>query len=199
MLSHNTALFGQKKGICMARKESITKDIILSAAFDMTKEQGIQSVTARRLADFAGCSTQPIFRLYKGMDELYDELYEIAIVFFSEFYINFPKEDKTPFVNLGLAYIGFAQTHPKIFELLFLGEKRNNRSLYELLNGTTQALVKEISKAKEEGARDPSGLFMKMWIFIHGAACMVITGEYDLASEQTRQLLIDSYVAYKRG
>ena len=34
-----------------------------------------------------------------------------------------------------------------------------------------------------------SGLFMKMWIFIHGCACMVLTGDYDLTKEETLDLL----------
>ena len=34
----------------MARKESITKEMLLLAAFDMVKEEGIESLTARKLA-----------------------------------------------------------------------------------------------------------------------------------------------------
>ena len=181
----------------MARKESITKDAILNAAFMMTKEQGLEQVTARKLADYAKCSTQPIFRIYSKMEELYDDVYEMAIEYFSTYYIDFEEVEETPFVNLGLAYIKFAELEPHIFRLLFLEEKRNNRSLYELLNGSTGALKKEINKAKLDGAQNAEELFMKMWIFIHGAACMVITGDYDLADTQTMKLIKDSYVAYK--
>ena len=180
----------------MARKERITKQMILDAAFTMTKAEGLCSVTARRLADHANCSTQPIFRIYRGMEELYNDLYEMAIVYFSDYYTNYTATDDTPFVNLGMAYIKFAEIEPQLFKLLFLEPKRNNRSLYELLNGSAGALMKEINKAKQDGATNPSEVFMKMWIFIHGAACMVITGDYDLSQEQTLQLLKDSYRAY---
>jgi AcrR family transcriptional regulator len=181
----------------MARKESITKQMILNAAFTMTKEEGLVNVTARRLADHANCSTQPIFRIYRGMEELYNDVYEMAINYFSDYYINFTSQDETPFVNLGLAYINFAEIEPHLFKLLFLEPKRNNRSLYELLNGTTGALVCEINKAKADGAKESGELFMKMWIFIHGAACMTITGDYDLSKEQTLVLLKESYNAYR--
>lgn len=181
----------------MARKESITKDMLLQAAFDMTKEEGFVGVTARRLADHAGCSTQPIFRLYRGMDELYSDVYEMVINFFQEYYAEYPSVDETPFVDLGLAYINFARVQPKLFGELFLAQKRNGKSLYELINGAEGALMKEINKAKLDGVADPGEMFMKMWIFIHGAACMVITGDYDLNDEQTLQLLKDSYQAYK--
>ena len=92
----------------MARKVSITKEMIVSSAFEMTREEGLLEVTARRLAAKAGCSTQPIFRVYQSMDELYDEIFGLAATFFADFYQNYPKTEQTPFVNLGLAYIDFA-------------------------------------------------------------------------------------------
>ena len=47
----------------MARKEMITKDYLINTAFLMAKQEGIENVTARKLAAKAGCSTQPIFRI----------------------------------------------------------------------------------------------------------------------------------------
>ena len=58
----------------MARKEQITKQIIVDGAFGLLREQGIQMVTARKLAAYAGCSTQPIFRHFENMDEWRDLL-----------------------------------------------------------------------------------------------------------------------------
>ena len=59
----------------MARKETITKQDIMNAAFEILQEEGIEQVTARKLAAKANCSTQPIFRVYKNMDELIGELF----------------------------------------------------------------------------------------------------------------------------
>ncbi|MEG1847255.1 MAG: TetR/AcrR family transcriptional regulator [Lachnospiraceae bacterium] len=180
----------------MSRKETITQQTILDAAFLMTSEEGFSNVTARRLAVKAGCSTQPIFRIYKNMEELHVDLYEKMIQYFESFYQAFPKSESTPFVNLGLTYITFAQKEKNLFQALFLSDNRGGKSLYELLNGTTGAVSTEIAKAKEQGCKDPGELFMKMWIFIHGAACMVITGDYDLSRDETIRLLQDSYQAY---
>ena len=54
----------------MARKITITKEFIVNTAFLMAKQEGIEQVTARKLAAKAECSTQPIFRLYNNMEEL---------------------------------------------------------------------------------------------------------------------------------
>ena len=180
----------------MARKISITKEMIKNAAFEITKVEGMDHVTARRLADQAGCSTQPIFRIYESMDQLNEEIFDMATDYFSSYYSDYKQslqKEGNPFVDFGYAYIQFAMEEPMLFTTLFLTSKRYGKSLYELLNGTTGAFMKEMAKAKTLGVKNPGELFMKMWIFIHGAACMAITGDYDLTQTETMHLLEESY------
>lgn len=177
----------------MARKELITKDKILEAAFTLARAEGMECVTARKLAKHIGCSTQPIFRVYSNMNELYAEIYAQAVEAFGDYYENFKSEAEKPFLNLGLAYINYAKEEKQLFKMLFQSEAQEKKSLYELLNGKSGALTKEINKAADGGCQNPSGLFMKMWIFIHGCACMVLTGDYDLTQEETADLLADIY------
>lgn len=177
----------------MARKESVTKSMIIDTAFALVREEGIQNVTARKLAGKIGCSTQPIFRVFANMNELEEEIYQKAIDSFATYFENNQSEMNIPFIHLGLVYINFAKEEKEIFKLLFMSEHRKGRSLYELLNGQTGALTEEINRAAALGCKNPSGLFMKMWIFIHGCACMVLTGDYDLTEEETMELLKDIY------
>ena len=81
------------------------------------------------------------------MTELYTEVYQKAIDLFADYYEKFESEVQTPFIHLGLAYIDFAKEERKLFQLLFLSDNRGDRSLYELLNGSTGAVAKEINKA----------------------------------------------------
>lgn len=196
MLQNDDQTAVQERLYLMARKETITKNEILNAAFEMTRQNGFSQVSARTLAAKAGCSTQPIFRVYKNMEELGEELYGKAVQFFNDYYENFPKISDTPFVNLGLAYIRFAQEEQQLFRLVFMAENRHGRSLYDLLNGSNGSVVREINNAKFYGCKDPSSMFMRMWIFIHGSACMSLTGDYDLQEEDTVKLLEESYKAF---
>ena len=180
----------------MARKETITKTYLFDTAFEMLREEGIENITARKLAAKAGCSTQPIFRLYENMEELWQELFERAVDYFEEYYNSAKIHDFTPFVNLGITYIEFAVKEKYLFKMLFLAENRYGRSLYEILNGKLGAVGREFAKAKNEGCKNPGDLFMKMWIFIHGSACMSITGDYDLDMEETKQLLRNVYKGF---
>ena len=170
--------------------------MILDTAFAMTRDEGFANVTARKVAAKAGCSTQPIFRVYKNMDELWDAVYRKAADFFQDYYMLFPRMGKEPFVSLGMAYIAFARDEKHLFELLFVSKGPGKKSLYELLNGPKGNVVQEINAAKAAGCPDPSDLFMKMWIFIHGAACMAMTGDYDLTDVQTLDFLENSCRAF---
>lgn len=180
----------------MARKETITIDKILDTAFAMTREDGFANVTARKVAAKVGCSTQPIFRVYKNMDELWDAVYEKAVSFFRDYYSLYPRMGKAPFSNLGMAYIAFAREEKHLFELLFVSGGTRRKSLYEVLNGETGNVVYEINLAASMGCSEPEDLFMKMWIFIHGAACMTLTGDYDLSDRETMELLERSCAAF---
>jgi len=180
----------------MARKATVTENMILDSAFALMRDEGYEQVTARKLAAKVGCSTQPIFRLYENMDQLIEKIYLRTIDFFEKFYEKYPVADETPFINLGMVYIRFATVEKNAFRLLFLSRHRGGRSMYELLNRNKGVVGRDAAKAKAEGVKNPSELFMKMWIFIHGAACMSLTGDYDLTEKETLYLLKDSYGAY---
>lgn len=187
----------RKGGGPMARKESVTKNDILEAAFSILQEEGIEQVTARKLAARANCSTQPIFRIYKNINELIEELFFKSCEFFRDYYRAFPRQSVTPFVNLGYAYILFAQKNKKIFEFVFLSKDRHGKTLYDLINGEEGYVSREIQSAAAQGCKNASELFMKMWIFIHGAASMSLTDDYDLKERETIEMLKDAYQAFR--
>lgn len=180
----------------MARKETITIEKISDTAFAMTREEGFSNVTARKVAAKAGCSTQPIFRVYKNMEELWTAVYQRAVSFFRDYYSLFPRMGKTPFSNLGMAYIAFAREEKHLFELLFVSGGPFKKSMYEVLNGENGNVVYEINLATAMGCTNAGDLFMRMWIFIHGAACMSLTGDYDLSDRETMALLETSFEAF---
>jgi len=182
----------------MARKEKISRDDIITAAFNIARREGIRDVTARKLAIEIGCSTQPIFRIFQGMDAVIHEILIVITQYFEKYYMGYQGNEAVPFVKLGMAYISFAENEKNLFYALFLAQDRAGKTLYELLNGENGTLVREINKSKDMGVHNPGDLFMKLWIFIHGAACMMITGDYDLPDEETEILLVESFYAYAK-
>ncbi len=181
----------------MSRKATITQKEIINAAFKITKKEGFEQITSRKLAAAAGCSTQPIFRIYENMDGLKKDVYDKAAQYYEEYYNNCAKTHDVPFVDLGLAYIGFAQKYPHLFRLLFISAQGpESKSMYDLVNGSNENVVNEIARANALGASNAQQLFMHMWIFIHGAGCMAVTGDYDLDENASVEMLESAYKAF---
>lgn len=176
----------------MARKESITKQMIIDGAFELLKQEGVAAVTARKLAAHIGCSTQPIFRVYENMDELLKELFERARAYYEDFCNGNKNNYDTPFVSLGINYIRFAKQEQNLFKLLFLSGNKDH-TLYELINGKENAFVmKEIKKIPNLNMDNVELIFTKVFIFMHGMAGMTITGEFDLSDKEAEDMLKDA-------
>ena len=169
----------------MARKEQISKQMILDGAFELTRSSGIEMLTARKLAAHIGCSTQPIFRVYSNMDELIKDVFAKAKAFYESYCLNFPQENETPFVDLGLCYITFAKEELNLFKLLFLTPHDDDNTMYDLVNGLENGFViKQFKRVKNLDMNKAGDIFMKIFIFMHGMACMAICGELDLTKEE---------------
>lgn len=183
----------------MARTIRITTESIIDGAFEIARNEGLSEVTARRVASHLDCSTQPIFRTFSGMNELLEKVYEKALNFYGDFYSLYPRLGSTPFSNLGMAYIAFAKQERNLFNLLFVENLDFKKGMYEVLNQDRGYVVNEMSLAAASGCPDAEGLFMKMWIFIHGAACMSLSGEYDLSDSDTLTLLEQTYDSFVKN
>ena len=190
----------RKAWYTMSRKATITQKEIVNAAFKITRKEGFEQITSRKLAAAAGCSTQPIFRIYENMDALKKDVYEKTAAYYEEYYADYVKIHDTPFIDLGMAYISFARKYPHLFRLLFLSDHSQNvKSMYDLINGSNDEVVAEIKRAAGKGAHNPDQLFMKMWIYIHGAGCMAVTGDYDLEDTETVVMLESAYSSFSKA
>lgn len=176
----------------MPRVASVTKERLIDAAVELLEKEGIEEVTARKVAKYAGCSTQPIFKSYKGMNELIADVVLKSSEVFCEFYDNFNSNQDTPFVNLGLAYISFAKNHEHMFRLLFASHIEKPHSTYEMINGGDKGYVfAEINKCSDRAKAGE--VFSDIWMYIHGCACLVLNGEFDLSDEETVQAITGMY------
>ena len=54
----------------MPPKTIISKEDVLNASLTLIRNEGAERLNARNLAKQLNCSTNPIFRIYKNMEEL---------------------------------------------------------------------------------------------------------------------------------
>ena len=176
----------------MARRESITREILSEGAFKLLREQGQEMLTARKLASYVGCSTQPIFRIFDGMEELTSDMFKMSREFYEEFCTSYEKTCNVPFVDLALCYIQFAKAEPNLFKMLFLNAHDDENTMYDIINGKQNGFViKELKSIKNLDMNNAGMIFMKVFVFMHGMACMVINGEFDLEDAEAKDMLVD--------
>lgn len=108
----------------MPPRKKISKEMILEQAFDITKKEGFEAITVRRLAGVLGCSTQPIYQEYKDMKELKYEVIMNACKLFSEYRMEILDED-IPALQITKAYLLFASRESKLFQLIFTTKEGN--------------------------------------------------------------------------
>ena len=109
-------------------KQKITKEMVVEAAFELAREQGLEGVMVKNLAEKLGCSVQPIYSYCRSMDGLYREVYLKSERFMREYLAgHIDKEDF--FRSTGYAYIQMAKEEPNIFRMFLLHQREGVMSL----------------------------------------------------------------------
>ena len=180
----------------MPRDYLFTKEEIVIAALDLTREKGFAAVSARTLGEKLGTSSRPVFGRFSSMAELKAAIITAA----DELYQNFRKREAesgkyVPYKASGMAYIRFAREEKELFKLLFM----RDRSAEETPENPTEmetlvALVAKQVKIDKESAKL---FYLEMWTYVHGIAAMIATNYLSWDEELTSRALTDMYEGLK--
>jgi AcrR family transcriptional regulator len=95
------------------------QDVILDEAFRIARTEGAQRLSARRIAQNLGCSTQPIYSAFGSMQKLQDRVLQKAKSYVVE-YLSREQQDEDPFFAMGMQYFRFSREERILFKWLFL-------------------------------------------------------------------------------
>ncbi|MBQ9834418.1 MAG: TetR/AcrR family transcriptional regulator [Bacilli bacterium] len=177
----------------MAINNLIDKTIIINSAVAMVKKNGWESLNARSLAQEIGISTKPLYRLYTGMDEIKEDIYNEVYKQYDEF-INKRVYNKNALVTLCVAYVEFANEYKNLFKCLFLSNNLQWKSIDDVLNekwnqSTIISLVNKFGYSFE----DAKNLFMHVWLYANGLATLVATNDLKIDSKDIIKRIIKIY------
>ena len=126
------------------------------------------------------------------VEELEEEVFMKAREFYEQYCLDFKRTSPVPFVDLALCYLQFAREETNLFKLLFLSKRDEHNTMYDLINGKEQGFViKELKRIPDLDMNNAGMIFMKIFIFMHGMACMTTSGEFDLEEGEIGDLLTE--------
>ena len=180
----------------MPRSFMFTKEEIINAALDLTREQGFDAVTARAMGTKLGTSHRPVFSYFDSMEELKSTILAAA----EEIYQNYLKEDMArgkypPYKASGMAYIRFAREEKELFKLLFMRDRTNEDKTKQTseVEMISALICKQVNISKERAMM----FYLEMWTYVHGIATMIATNYYDWSEDLASQTLTDMYQGLK--
>ena len=155
-------------------KQKVDQKDILKIALQMTREDGFESVNARKVAKRMGFSVQPIYN-----------------------HFIYSRVDKDILLDMARANVAFAKYETNLFKLLFLQKLNGLNSfddIYEWM-GDKQA-TKQLSEKfslPEEKIKD---VYIMLIVFTHGVATMIATGGANICDEESAVILEKAYNAF---
>lgn len=129
----------------MPPRPKFTKEEIVVAAMELVSERGIEYLTTRNLGEKLGSSARPIFTVFISMDDVQREVRAAALNKFNS-YIREIVNYTPAFKEAGIRMVRFAIKEPKLFQLLFMTENKeqvNPRSFFGSL-GEYEDLCTEV-------------------------------------------------------
>lgn len=183
----------------MTQPVTYTRERVVEAAFELIREGGWSTVSARSIAQRLGSSTMPIYSHLRSIAEVERALRAKARVMLREFQIRAWTDDVL--LNLAFGYIAFARDERHLFRFLYLdrpdviaeGEMRGMKGFFD------QEFADRPEVADAVAAIGPGldSLVEHSWIFTHGLAMLLSSGSIGhCPDERILQLLQNAGQAF---
>lgn len=177
----------------------IKKEDIIKGTIKFIKTNGIENLSARNLAKSIECSTQPLFKQFKNMDDLKQTVFKDVNKLHKSYLEKGKDKNQIPFIGIGLAYVDFAKKEPNLFRFLFLSSNTKCNNILDMVEDAEGKeyieLIKNTTGIPDELSKQ---LYINIWLIIHGIACMCSTNKKALSEEECETILVDAFKGYRQ-
>lgn len=172
----------------MARKKEIGRKKILNIAYKLVVKDGMESLTARNIANAGHFSTQPLYLEFSGMDELRQEVLgkiadNLKNSILQKKYIN------EPLVDMDLSYIDFAREHQNLFRAMFVDGKFGSKVISDTLIEVGIDKFSEQYSETEYSDDKIKNVVIANWITTMGIASLIVNEIAHFSQEQIVNVL----------
>ena len=180
----------------MPPKCKFTREEIIKTALDLTREEGINAVTARALGAKLASSSKPIFSVFENMEEVQAEVQKAAKALYAE-YIQVGLQQEPAFKGVGMQYILFAIKEPKLFQLLFMSEQPQKPSVegvLPIIDESYNQILQSVQNGYGLDENAAEDLYRHLWIYSHGIAVLCATNMCSFTAEEIGKMMSEVFV-----
>lgn len=173
----------------MARVEKFNKEYIMEKLVEYTKNNGLSKFNVRDVASFIGCSTQPLFKIYKNTDELKSDLKKYLHDDYDGFISKYVDYDDYLY-TISYAYALYAKKVPNVFRTLFITEIAGTRTVKEVINSswnreTIEAMTKQYNITLEQAEM----VYRDVRFYTHGIASQLSVKSIKMTDSELGDLI----------
>ncbi len=183
----------------MPPKAKFTKAEIIQAALEIVRSDGLNALTARALGQKLGSSARPIFTIFPSMDEVCREVVAAAKRLYAGYVEQGLGQKEIPaFKGVGMQYIRFALSEPKLFQVLFMSEQSKKPAVGEILPEIEehyQQIIDSLQSCYTLSRQDAKWLYRHLWIYSHGIAVLCATNMCTFTPEEIGTMLTEVFAA----
>jgi AcrR family transcriptional regulator len=169
--------------VSVAQRAVFNREMIVVAAFSLTRESGWGSVTARNVARKLDCSTMPLYSRLRSMEEIENEIRARAGRLMQDYQRR--RYTGEALMDAAIGYVAFARDEKNLFRFLYVdrpiaargGAGRGRARNAVALNG-----IVDLADQAAAARRDP--MVLKSWAFVHGLASLISSGVIDMSEKR---------------
>lgn len=177
-------------------KQRITKEMVVHAAFEIVRNDGMEQVIVKNIAEKIGCSVQPIYSYCKNMDGLRKDV-TTKISDFIQNYIAAHIDENDVFASTGKAYIQLAKEEPNLFKIFILHKRNGIASLDDLYQSETNPQMAEIiSKKLNISKSQAKNLHLNMLIYTIGIGTIFSVTTPGISADEIYEQQETAYKAF---
>ncbi len=178
----------------MPPKVKINEQMIVDAAFEIVRNDGIEKLTARTISEKLKCSTQPILYHFSTIEDIKKAVYNKVDQYHSEYIMPKGIGNKFPLMELGLNYIKFGCEEKKLFQFLFQANQFTGFRLDDLMESQELSeMVYMVSSSFNVNEQVAKEIFLALFISAHGCASLLANNAMEYEEERLEKILGNTF------
>jgi AcrR family transcriptional regulator len=184
----------------MPPKTELTREKILNAAFELVREEGLEVMTTRRIAQRLHCSTQPIYSACGNMEQIREAVLARAGECARDYMTGYRDDRYSAALNLAIGFMQFAQMERHFFRALYLSgylqyDPNTDLMLGEKLLGDSvdAGYFRQGSRIHSLTVEQRRQMYKKLSIYLIGIGTMLNTNAMKLETQEAADMVAEMY------